>query len=59
LGRNEVARDAGMSKRQKDEAIRIARVPEDEFEAAVEAPDFHEIAISSGRRILPIAPDPA
>jgi hypothetical protein len=28
------ARDAGMSKRQKDTAVRVASVPRDEFEAA-------------------------
>lgn len=36
--RSEAARDAGMSKRQQVTAIRVARVPDEEFEAAVESP---------------------
>jgi hypothetical protein len=32
LTRTQVATDAGLSKRQKDTALRVANVPEPEFE---------------------------
>ena len=35
--RSDAARDAGLSKRQKDTALRVANVPDDEFEQAVES----------------------
>lgn len=34
ISRNEAAEQAGISKRQKDTALRVASLPEDEFEAA-------------------------
>jgi hypothetical protein len=37
LSRERVASDAGMSKRQKDTALRVAAVPRAEFEAQVES----------------------
>ena len=37
LTRTEAATHAGMSKRQKDTALRVASVPADEFEAAIES----------------------
>lgn len=37
LSRKQAAEDAGMSKRQKDDAIRVANVPEDSFEAQLES----------------------
>jgi hypothetical protein len=37
VSRTQAARDAGMSKRQKDTALRVASVPTEEFEAAVES----------------------
>ena len=36
LGRIQAAEDAGLSERQRKTAVRIARVPEPEFEAAIE-----------------------
>lgn len=39
LSRAQAARDAGMSRDQKRTALRVASVPEDEFEAAVESDD--------------------
>ena len=39
VSRAQAARDAGLSRGQKRDAIRVARVPEDEFEAAVESND--------------------
>lgn len=36
--RADAARDAGMSKHQQVQAVRIASIPEDDFEAQVEAP---------------------
>ena len=36
FSRKQAATEAGLSKRQKDTALRVANVPEDEFEAAVE-----------------------
>ena len=35
--RKSVAQDAGLSKRQKDTAIRVANVPEQQFQTAVES----------------------
>ncbi len=37
--RTQVAKEAGLSKDQAVTAIRVARVPEEEFEAAVESED--------------------
>ena len=37
--RSQAARDAGMSKHQKDTALRVASVPVDEFESAVDSDD--------------------
>ena len=37
--RTQAAKDAGLSKRQKDTARRVANVPEPEFEEAVESAD--------------------
>jgi hypothetical protein len=37
--RNGVARDAGLSAHQSKQALRVASVPEPEFEAAVESPE--------------------
>jgi hypothetical protein len=34
---SQAARDAGLSKRQKDTALRVARIPEADFEALVES----------------------
>lgn len=39
VSRGEAARNAGMSKRQQVTAVRVARVPEQEFEQAVESDD--------------------
>jgi hypothetical protein len=36
-GRRQAAKEAGLSKHQKDTAIRIASVPQEEFEAQVES----------------------
>jgi hypothetical protein len=35
--RSQAAKDAGLSKHQKDTALRVANVPQDEFDAAVES----------------------
>jgi len=35
--RSQAARDAGLSRDQKRDALRVARIPRDEFEAAVES----------------------
>lgn len=37
--RTDAAREAGLSKRQQRDALRVANVPRDEFEAAVESDD--------------------
>jgi len=37
--RSQAARDAGLSRDQKRDAIRVARIPEPEFEPAVESED--------------------
>jgi hypothetical protein len=37
LSRSQIAREAGLSKRQKDTALQVASVPTEEFEAAVES----------------------
>jgi hypothetical protein len=34
-----MARDAGISKRQKDTAVRVANVPAEKFEAPIECPN--------------------
>ena len=39
VSRSQAARDAGLSKDQKVSALRVARIPESEFEAAVESDD--------------------
>ena len=39
LTRKGAATDAGLSKRQQRDALRIANIPEDDFEAAVESDD--------------------
>jgi len=39
ISRSQAARDAGLSRDQKRDAIRVARIPEPEFEAAVESDD--------------------
>jgi len=39
LSRKQAASDAGMSEHQRKAAIRVANVPEEEFEAAVESDD--------------------
>src|SRR5215472_9425178 len=43
LTRTNVATAAGLSKRQKDTALRVANVPTDEFEEAVEAEHADEL----------------
>jgi hypothetical protein len=58
--RSQVADAAGISKRQKDTALRVASVPRDEFEAAVEGdrpPSVSEMALR-GTLSRPSAPDP-
>lgn len=37
LTRNQAAKDAGLSKRQKDTALQVASIPPEEFEAVVES----------------------
>ena len=36
LSKSQMARDAGMSKRRKDQALRLARIPDDVFDAMVD-----------------------
>jgi hypothetical protein len=42
--RTDAAKEAGLSKRQQDTALRVAAIPEAEFEAAVESDDPHDAA---------------
>jgi hypothetical protein len=39
ITRTQAAADAGLSKRQKDTALRVASIPEEEFELAIEDDD--------------------
>lgn len=53
ITRTQAATNAGLSKRQKDTALRVANVPEDEFEAAVESdepPTVTQIAAAGTKR---------
>lgn len=59
LGRTQAARDAGLSERQQVTATRVANVPADEFEAAVESdnpPTITELA-EAGKKPKP-KPEP-
>src|SRR5258708_11832120 len=38
LSQREVAENAGISKHQQVQAVRVANIPEDKFEAAIEQP---------------------
>ncbi|HEY1242211.1 MAG TPA: hypothetical protein VGF16_16720 [Bryobacteraceae bacterium] len=55
LSRTQAAADAGLSKRQKDTALRVAAIPEEEFELTVESasPTVTEMA-ERGTRKAPI-----
>lgn len=56
--RSEAAEQAGLSERQRVTALRVAEVPADEFEAAIESadpPTITEIA-EAGRKKQPITP---
>lgn len=58
MTRELAALEAGMSERQRKTALRVAAVPADEFEAAIESPNpptITEIA-EAGRKKQPITP---
>lgn len=58
LTRTQAAADAGMSEHQRKTALRVAEVPAEEFEAAIESPTpptITEIA-EAGRKKQPITP---
>ncbi|WP_341675221.1 hypothetical protein [Niveibacterium sp. SC-1] len=50
--RDQAAKDAGLSKRQKDTALRLAAIPSAEFEAAVESENPREDYAD----VLPVRP---
>jgi hypothetical protein len=53
LTRTDVAKDAGMSKRQKDTALRVASIPQPEFNQAVESdkpPTITKLAIQGTKQ---------
>ena len=54
LSRAQAARDAGMSRHQKRTALRVANVPEDEFEALVESDDPPTVTALSEKGTRPI-----
>lgn len=56
--RSSAATDAGLSKRQKDTALRVANVPQDEFEAAVESNSPPTLGELAARGTKPQAPTP-
>ena len=57
ITRAEAAREAGLSERQKVTALRVASVPQPEFDAAVTAATRpnHRTACRHQRRPLPVA----
>src|SRR6185312_6967855 len=61
--RTQAAADAGLSEHQRKTALRIANVPEPDFEAAVESakpPTVTEMALrGTATRALTRVPDPA
>lgn len=61
LTRNQAASDAGLSERQKHTALRVAAVPKDEFEAAVESDDPPSVSklAEKGTKKKPKKPKPA
>lgn len=56
LTRSDVAKDAGLSRRQHHTAVRIARIPDTEFEEAVEADEPPTVTALADKGRLPAAP---
>lgn len=62
ISQSEAARQAGLSKRFKDKALRIAQIPEDVFEALVESDDLPSVAelerLGTVARVQQVEKDP-
>lgn len=56
LTRSQVAEEAGLSRRQHHTALRVARVPHDEFDDAVESQEPPTVTALAERGRLPAAP---
>lgn len=56
ISKRDAAREAGLSKRQQDTAVRVANVPEADFEEQVESADglMFVCASRSNKRCLPL-----
>ena len=56
ISRSQAARDAGLSRDQKRTALRVANVPPDEFEDAVESDDPYVGAMPTTGTVEPLNP---